>query len=147
MSEKLLFFIDPEAAANGASFEAPREGDAGFDIRAAEALVLEPGQQHAVSTGLRFAIPLGWVGIIKDRSSVALKGVYTHGGVIDAGYRGELKILISNRSNEPFEIALNQKIAQMLVVPVCTAAEQVGSPDQLGTTERGHCGFGSTGKH
>ncbi len=141
----LFFHLDEEARRRGAVFEAPRAGDAGFDIRACEDVLLEPGEQRAVATGLRVGIPDGWVGIVKDRSSVASQRVYTHAGVIDAGYRGEVKIVLSNHGSTVFKAAAGAKIAQMVVLPCVTACCQVDTLDALGATERGEGGFGSTG--
>ena len=142
----LAFHLAGEARQRGACFEAPRDGDAGFDIRAAEELMLEPGSQAAVSTGLRVAIPSGWVGIVKDRSSMASRRVYTHAGVIDSGYRGEVRILLSNHGSAPYHIQPGAKIAQMLLVPCITGCVEVALPEDLGSTERGEGGFGSTGR-
>ncbi|MEZ4753217.1 MAG: dUTP diphosphatase [Bdellovibrionota bacterium] len=147
MAESVLkFFIEPSAKEVGAFIETPRLGDAGFDLRAAEDSMLEPGEQKLVSTGLHVAIPLGWVGLIRDRSSMALKGIRTHAGVIDASYRGEIKVLLSNASLEKFSISLGDKITQMLIVPCSVVAEEVSSLEALGETSRGSGGFGSTGK-
>lgn len=146
MEPVITFFLDPAVRDRGGSFEPPRVGDAGFDIRAAGSLVIESGQQSLVSTGLWLAIPLGWVGVVKDRSSMALKGIYTHAGVIDASYRGELKVLLSNRTTDAFVIEEGTKIAQLVVVPHCGAAKPVASKEMLGSTVRADGGFGSTGR-
>ena len=146
MESVVTFFLDPAVRERGGSFEAPRIGDAGFDIRAAGSTVIESGSQVLVPTGLWLAIPVGWVGIVKDRSSMALKGIYTHAGVIDASYRGELKVLLSNSTSDAFVIEEGAKIAQLVVVPHCGAAEAVTSKDLLGSTVRAEGGFGSTGR-
>lgn len=145
MSPALKYFIDPRYAALGIAFSEPRLGDAGFDLRAGEELLVAPGEQVLVPTGLRLAIPLGWVGIVKDRSSMALKRIYTHAGVIDAGYRGEVKIVLSNHGVEPYPIEVGSKIAQLVIVPTLTTLVQVKDPGGLGETDRGSGGFGSTG--
>lgn len=142
---KLQFFLDPEVKEQGVRFEAPRSGDAGFDLRAAESLVIEAGQQVLVSTGLKVAIPGGYVGLIRDRSSMAVKRVYSHAGVIDAGYRGEVKIVLSNHGSEGYQIEQGAKIAQMIVVPCLDGLIEVLAEEKLGSTERGEGGFGSTG--
>lgn len=141
----LLFHLDEEAKLRGAAFEAPRPGDAGFDIRAAEDAIIAHGTQAAVSTGLRLAIPAGWVGIVKDRSSMASRRIYTHAGVIDAAYRGELKVLLSNQGTEEYQVKAGEKVAQMVIVPCLTICSPVASADALGATARGDGGFGSTG--
>lgn len=145
MSCKLLFFVDPHRSELGAKIELPRQGDAGFDLRSTENLLLEPGTQAIVPTGVKVAVPLGYVGIIKDRSSMAVKRVYTHAGVIDSGYRGEVRIVLSNQGHQSYHIESGAKIAQMVVVPCLVEATQVNSEAELGETERGHGGFGSTG--
>lgn len=142
----LQFYLDPQAKAKGAKFQAPRLGDAGFDLLASEDLAMAPGAQVLVSTGLKLAIPVGWVGIIKDRSSVSLKRIYTHAGVIDASYRGEVKVVLSNHSTESYHISAGQKFAQMIVVPYLAEAIEVSKAEMLGDTNRGQGGFGSTGK-
>jgi dUTP pyrophosphatase len=129
----------------GADFQAPRSGDAGFDLRALEDAVINPNEQLLVATGVRVAIPQGWVGIVKDRSSMALKQIYTHAGVIDAAYRGEVKIVLSNAGATPYVIEKGAKIAQMVVVPCLTKCVTVENIEDLGETERGAGGFGSTG--
>jgi deoxyuridine 5'-triphosphate nucleotidohydrolase len=129
-SEQLRFWLDPAARAAGSSLESPRMGDAGFDLRASRSMVIEAGIQALVSTGLYCAIPLGWVGLIKDRSSMALRGLHTHAGVIDASYRGEIKILIANRSGAEFSIREGDKIAQMVILPHLAGAQEVGSLEE-----------------
>jgi len=146
LSEQLRFWLDPAARAAGALLESPRLGDAGFDLRASSSVVLDAGVQALVSTGLYCAIPVGWVGLIKDRSSMALRGLHTHAGVIDASYRGEVKILLANRSGEDFCIREGDKIAQMVIIPHLGNAQEVDSLQELGDSVRGQKGFGSTGR-
>jgi dUTP pyrophosphatase len=144
----MRFFLDETARLNGVTpLSAPAPGDAGYDIRSKENLVIHPGEQALVATGLYVEIPLGFVGIIKDRSSVAKVGMRTAAGVIDASYRGEVRILMENRGLEPFTIHINDRIVQMLVLPVYSeATEQVELLDELSATGRGAGGFGSTGR-
>lgn len=128
-------------------FAPPRMGDAGYDLYAIADYSLEPGQRALVNTGLHLEIPAGFVGLVKDRSSVAAAGIHTLAGVIDSPYRGELKILLVNLSDSPYQIRPGQKIAQLLVVPVHTEAiEFVESLEALSASERGAGGFGSTGE-
>jgi dUTP pyrophosphatase len=143
---RLRYFIDPSLRNEGSFFSSPRDGDAGFDLKSAANYLVEVGQQIVVSTKVRLAIPPGWVGIVRERSSTGLKRLYTHSGVIDSAYRGELKILVSNGGNEPYEIFKGDKIAQLLVVPCLTSGEEVLSEGELGETARGEGGFGSTGR-
>ena len=144
----MRFFLDETAQQNNVTpLAAPATGDAGYDIRSKEQRVIQPGEQVLVSTGLHVEIPLGYVGIIKDRSSVARAGMRTAAGVIDASYRGEVRVLMENRGSAPFTININDRIVQMLVVPVYTEVVQlVDSLDALSSTGRGAGGFGSTGR-
>jgi dUTP pyrophosphatase len=120
-------------------------GDAGLDLRSAENLILKSGERRAVSTGIAFAIPDGFVGLIWDRSSVAAKhGVHCLGGVIDSGYRGEVKIVMVNLGDADFEIKKNDRIAQLLIQPMVRA--NLRETEKLDETDRGMGGFGSTGK-
>ena len=128
-------------------FSAPRAGDAGYDLFAVEECRVAPGQRALVETGLHLEIPQGYVGLIKDRSSVAAAGLHTLAGVIDSAYRGEVKILLVNLADEAVYISAGQKIAQLLIVPVSNPAiDYVDSLDDLSSTERGAGRFGSTGE-
>ena len=129
----------------GVDFKAPNPGDAGYDIRSAQYVYISPKSQVKVSTGLHLEIPEGYVGIIKDRSSMAANRIYTHGGVIDSAYRGEIIVVLSNETEDPFTINVNDKIAQIVIVPYFTEVlERVQTLDLTGTA-RGNNGFGSTG--
>lgn len=124
------------------------EGDAGYDLHAAEALTLGPGERAAVGTGIAVAIPDGHAGLVVPRSGLALRhgiGVVNAPGVIDSGYRGELKVLLLNTDPaEPFEVRPGDRIAQLLVVAVATP--ELVESEALGKTARGAGGFGSTGR-
>lgn len=145
-SPSVKFFLDPALEASGIRFEPPREGDAGFDLRASKELLIPAGGQVLVPTGIKMAIPPGFVGLVRDRSSMALARVYTHAGVIDAGYRGEVKVVLSNGGTEPYHVQAGDKIAQMVVVPCLTNCQVLRDEADLGVTERGEGGFGSTGR-
>ena len=128
-------------------FKAPRTGDAGYDLYSVAEYVLAPQQRVLVETGLHIEIPLNYVGLVKDRSSVASAGLHTMAGVIDSSYRGELKILILNVGDSDYTISIGQKIAQLVIVPIYTeTVELVDSLEMLTDTDRGVEGFGSTGK-
>jgi dUTP pyrophosphatase len=118
-------------------------GDAGFDLFACEGLVLGPGEVKAVPTGIALAIPRGFVGLIWDKSGISLKGVHKLAGVVDAGYRGEVRVVMVNLGRAPYEIHAGMKIAQMLVQPIQEA--RIVEADSLDDTSRGEGGFGSTG--
>lgn len=131
----------------GIKFRAPRLGDAGYDLFSAENYFVEPRKRVLVESGLHLEIPSGYVGLVKDRSSVAAAGLHTLAGVIDSAYRGELKILMVNLADEDIQIRAGQKIAQLLVIPVYSApVEIVDSLEDLSSTERGAGSFGSTGE-
>lgn len=130
----------------GLEFKAPRGGDAGYDLFSVGEYVLAPQQQARIDSGLHLEIPAGYVGLVKDRSSLALAGLHTLAGVIDSAYRGELKILLVNLSARACRIRAGQRVAQLLVVPIYAAAVQpVDSLAELSVSERGAGGFGSTG--
>lgn len=121
-------------------------GDAGLDLTSVEHVVLEPGQRHAVATGWAMAIPNGWVGLVHPRSGLALRQGLTVAnapGTIDAGYRGEVKVILVNLGADAVTIAPGDRIAQLLLQHVGHATvEEVGT---LEDSARGSGGFGSTG--
>jgi dUTP pyrophosphatase len=118
-------------------------GDAGLDLYSAEDHVLAPGSVFAVSTGIKMAIPRGHVGLVWDKSGISLKGVHRLAGVVDAGYRGEVQVVMINLGREPFEIKAGMKIAQMLIQPAVSVS--ILESADLDETSRGEGGFGSTG--
>ncbi|HNQ81870.1 MAG TPA: dUTP diphosphatase [Candidatus Aminicenantes bacterium] len=118
-------------------------GDAGLDLFASEGRILAPGELFPVPTGIQMAIPRGYVGLIWDKSGVSLKGVHRLAGVVDAGYRGEVQVVLANLGREPYEIKAGMKIAQMLIQPIVPV--NVRESGTLDDTSRGEGGFGSTG--
>jgi len=123
------------------------DGAAGLDVVAAEDLTLAPGERHAVATGFALAIPAGFEVQVRPRSGLALR----HGitclntpGTIDSDYRGEVKVILANLGSEPFEVRRGERIAQLVPAPVLRAA--FAEVNELGETERGAGGFGSTGR-
>lgn len=121
-------------------------GAAGMDIVAAEALTLAPGARHAVATGFAVAIPDGYEVQVRPRSGLALKHGITclnSPGTIDSDYRGEVKIILANLGDAPFEIARGDRIAQL--VPAAVQRVTLSEVDSLDETTRGSGGFGSTG--
>jgi dUTP pyrophosphatase len=125
-----------------------RDGDAGLDLSSAENVVLKPGERTIVSTGFAIAIPEGFAGFVHARSGRALReglALPNAPGVIDAGYRGELKVLLVNLDPaEPIYIARGEKIAQLVVQRVERAELQ--EVTELQPSTRGDGGFGSTGR-
>ena len=123
-----------------------RAGDAGADLHAAEPASLKPWSRVLVATGVKIALPNGYVGLVHPRSGLAAKHsvtVLNAPGTIDAGYRGEIKVLLVNLSDEQYEVQAGDRIAQLVVQRVERAAfVQV---DRLPGSDRGEGGFGSTG--
>lgn len=124
------------------------EGDAGLDLCALEAVHLEPGGRAQVRTGLAVAVPPGHAGLVLPRSGLAARhgiAVVNAPGLIDAGYRGELQVLLLNTdASTAFDAEPGDRIAQLVVVPVALPA--VVEADDLDETERGSGGFGSSGR-
>jgi len=122
-------------------------GDAGLDLFAADSTTLAPGHRALVPCGIAIAIPEGHVGLVHPRSGLAVD----HGltllnapGTIDAGYRGEVKVLLVNHGDEPVEVRHGDRIAQLLLMPI--AIVDVREVDRLDATVRGSGGFGSSGR-
>jgi len=123
--------------------------DLGYDVFALEGIVLSPRATVRVRTGIaveardpRTGAPLGL--LVRDRSSMAARGIATTGGVIDAGYRGEILILMTNLGENPVELQPGEKIAQMIPVPVLTG--EVHEVESLEDSARAGKSFGSSGK-
>lgn len=121
-------------------------GDAGMDLVSVEQVTLQSGQRHAVATGWAMAIPEGWVGLVHPRSGLALRAGLTVAnapGTIDAGYRGEVKVILVNLGSEPVTVGPGDRVAQLLLQRVGHA--RVVEVEDLDATARGSGGFGSTG--
>jgi dUTP pyrophosphatase len=142
---KLSFQLLSEAARPPARAHAD---DAGFDLHAAEAATIGPGERASVGTGVAVAIPPGHAGLVLPRSGLAARhgiALVNAPGLIDPGYRGEVRVLLLNTDREqPFEIAAGDRIAQLVLVPLAPA--QPVEVDALDETVRGDGGFGSTGR-
>ena len=120
-------------------------GDAGADITASEKIAIPPRERTLVSTGVRLEIPEGYVGLIWPRSGLAVKkGIDCGAGVIDSHYRGEVKVLLFNHSDNEFQIEPGDRIAQILIHKV--ERVEFHLVEQLNETARSDAGFGSTGK-
>ena len=123
-----------------------REGDAGLDLRAAHEATLAPGARDLVGTGLAVAIPAGYAGLVLSRSGLALSQgvtVLNAPGLVDAGYRGELKVLLVNHGETPVTVRRGDRIAQLVIQRVERA--ELIEVGELPASERGGGGFGSTG--
>jgi dUTP pyrophosphatase len=121
------------------------EGDAGLDLAACDSVVLEPGERAVVPTGLAVEIPEGFAGFVQPRSGLAARhgiGIVNSPGLIDSGYRGEIRVVLINTGRESFAVEPGTRIAQLVVVPV--AAVRLVEVENLATSERGSRGFGSS---
>jgi dUTP pyrophosphatase len=123
-------------------------GDAGVDLHALEPVVLRAGERAAVRTGIAVEIPSGQAGLVLPRSGLALRhgiALVNAPGLIDAGYRGELKVLLLNTDRrEPVQLAAGERIAQLVLVDVTLA--EIVEVEALGDSARGAGGFGSSGR-
>ena len=118
--------------------------DAGLDLYSLEDKWIAPSEGSMISTGISLEIPPGHVGMVADRSSLAKKGVKSAGGVIDAGYRGIVHVVLWNISKQEIQIRAGDRIAQMLILPI-RLLEPLEVVD-LEVSDRGDKGFGSSGR-
>ncbi len=136
-----VLIIAPEAPAYA------HPGDAGADLVAAESVRLAPGQRALVGTGVRIALPEGYVGFVVPRSGLAARHgitIVNAPGTVDAGYRGEIKVSLLNTDTEnAFDVNVGDRIAQLIVMPVPRA--RFIPVEALPESVRGEGGFGSTG--
>jgi dUTP pyrophosphatase len=123
------------------------DGDAGYDLHAAEAATIGPGERAGVGTGIALAIPPGHAGLVLPRSGLAARhgiALVNAPGLIDSGYRGEVRVLLLNTDRAaPFEVAVGDRIAQLAIVRV--EGPELEEAEELDATVRGEGGFGSTG--
>jgi dUTP pyrophosphatase len=133
--------LRPDAHVPGQAYE----GDAGLDLAACDPIVLPPGERAVVPTGLAVEIPEGYAGFVQPRSGLAARhgiGLVNSPGLIDSGYRGEIRVVLLNTGQEPFSVEPGTRIAQLVIVPV--AAVRLVEVDELAPSERGARGFGSS---
>ena len=120
------------------------KSDAGWDLYAVDSTVIDEHQRKTIETGIALEIPDGYVGLIWPRSGLSVKqGIDVLAGVVDSGYRGEIKVCLLNTSSLPVEIEAGDRIAQILIQPV--SQMEMIAVDTLSDTERGEGGFGSSG--
>ena len=123
------------------------DGDAGLDLAACERAELEPGERAVVGTGIAVAIPDGYAGLVLPRSGLAARHgltIVNAPGLIDSGYRGELKVILLNTdAREPFVVEPGMRIAQLVLVEA--ASVHLVVVEELPASERGAAGFGSSG--
>jgi dUTP pyrophosphatase len=143
--EVLFAKLDPNASA-------PTQGSksaAGWDLRALEDTTVSKGSSTKIRTGIAVAIPEGWEGQIRSRSSLGAKGMIMPNGVgtIDSDYRGELMVLATwIGEGDSIQLSKGERVAQMLIAPVPVTSYKEVSVEDLSTTERGKGGFGSSGR-
>lgn len=137
----------PVLIASGETPTYAHPGDAGADLYSAEVLTIAPGHRATVGTGVSIALPDGYVAFVVPRSGLASKRgitIVNSPGTVDAGYRGELRVTLLNTDlDEAFEIAVGDRIAQLIVMPVSRA--EFITVEKLPGSHRGEGGFGSTG--
>lgn len=122
------------------------DGDAGMDLHSRVSTVVPSGEWAVVPTGVAFAIPRGFVGLVHPRSGLAAQRgvtVLNAPGTVDAGYRGEVKVILFNASDRDFYVSRGDRVAQMVFQQVCVP--EFVWVDRLDDTSRGEGGFGSTG--
>lgn len=121
-------------------------GDAGLDLVACDGAILEPGERAVVPTGIAVEIPPGYAGFVQPRSGLAAChgiGVVNSPGLIDSGYRGEIRVVLINTDrSETFAVEPGMRVAQLVIAPV--ADVRLVEVDELATSDRGARGFGST---
>ena len=120
--------------------------DAGYDLYAqidSSSTIINPKEIKLISTGIAMAIPRGYAGLIWDRSSMGVKGIHRFAGVVDAGYRGEIKVCLYNSNDRPYLLNSGDRIAQILIQKVNDF--YLREVDNLNETDRGSGGFGSSG--
>ncbi len=144
MTELPVLLLDARAAVPGRA----HDDDAGLDLVAIEPLELGPGERGSVGTGLAIELPEGHAGLVVPRSGLAARHgvtVLNAPGLIDAGYRGEVRVLLVNTDRSTaYRVEPGDRVAQLVVVPVSTARPVLA--ERLGDSTRGEGGFGSTGR-
>jgi dUTP pyrophosphatase len=142
VTELLVRRLHPDASVPSGAYP----GDAGLDLASVEEAEIGPGERRVIPTGIAIAIPPGHAGFVQPRSGLAARhgiAVVNSPGLIDSGYRGEVKVVLLNTDpHEPFRIAVGDRIAQLVVLAVPQVHVTVS--DDLPLTERAERGFGSS---
>jgi len=142
MTELLVRRLHPDAAIPAAAYD----GDAGLDLASVEEAELRPGERCTISTGIAVAIPPGHAGFVQPRSGLAARHgitVVNSPGLIDAGYRGEIRVVLLNTdASETFRIEPGDRVAQLVVLAL--PEMRISVTDELPDSERAHRGFGSS---
>ena len=127
--------------------ERKSERAAAFDLYVPEAVVIEGNTTTKIPCGIKVEIPRGYFGMLKERSSMAVRGLHATAGVIDNDYRGEITLLMRNTTSEDFDVKAGDRVAQLILIPQYKkAVEEVDDLLGLSGTDRGDGGFGSTGQ-
>jgi dUTP pyrophosphatase len=134
--------LDPAAVLPVYAHRGPL-GDLAADVASLEPADLAPGEIKALRTGLAFEFPPEFGALVEDRSGLALKGICTLAGVIDPGYRGELKVVLTNLGKELFQVRPGDRIAQLRIIR--RVEVEFAEAEAVSSTERDARGFGSTG--
>ena len=144
MNELLVKLLRPSAQMPHRA----HDGDLGYDLYAAAPAVLPPGDWSTVATGIAIALPQGAAGLVVPRSGLAANqgiSVVNAPGLIDAGYRGEIGVVLINHGHETFHVSPGDRIAQMLIVPAYTPVLQQVAELPVSQDDRDQGGFGSSG--
>lgn len=149
INEEPLFieYISPDDGSRGVSYATPEA--AAFDLRSAKDCVLMPNSRAVIGTGIKMVLPVGTTGLVLPRSGLTAKGIDVKIGVVDSDYRGEVKVIIENRTDVDLELTCGQRIAQFMLLSYTKAMVRVVNDISSirPYTERGENGFGSTGIH
>jgi dUTP pyrophosphatase len=151
MHEINFSFVDKNLSPEHREILKPKRGSSlasGFDLASSEqeALIIAPGSRVLIPTGISLGLSAGLEGQVRGRSGLALKHglmVLNSPGTIDADYRGEIKVILANMSQEAFTVIFGMRIAQLVIAPVCLAEAKI--VESLAESARGALGFGSTG--
>lgn len=119
-------------------------GDVGMDMYAMETVTIKSGEHYRFFHGFALEFPVGYAGIVMDKSSISKAGLSHMGGVFDAGYRGEYNTHLVNLGGEPYTVEMGDKVSQLVIVPV--AIPELEEVDELSDSSRGLGAFGSTGR-